>query len=84
MICPRDFVLNQAAEIPEYFVYCGIFAVQSQCKRSGQIANRLFLGIAKIKKRLKNYFLRRVKTIPAVPLKLQPMLPLQAPTSPIP
>ena len=40
----RDFGSNQAAEIPEYFVYFGICAVQSWGKRSGQTAKRFFWG----------------------------------------
>ena len=40
----RDFGANQAAEIPEYFVYFGIFAVQSWGKRSALTAKRFFWG----------------------------------------
>ena len=40
----RDFGANQAAEIPEYFVYFGIFAVQSWGKRSAQTAKGFFWG----------------------------------------
>ena len=40
----RDFGANQAAEIPEYFVYFGIFAVQSWGKISARTAKRFFWG----------------------------------------
>ena len=44
MVRARDFGANQAAEIPEYFVYFGIFAVQSWGKRSALTAKRFFWG----------------------------------------
>ena len=45
----RDFVPNEASEISEYFVYCGIFEVHSWCKRSGRAAKEDFLRFPKIK-----------------------------------
>jgi len=45
MIWTRDFAPNQDMEIPEYFVYCGIFMAQSWGKRSGQIAKGEFLEV---------------------------------------
>ena len=50
MVRARDFGANQAAEIPEYFVYFGIFAVQSWGKRSARTAKRFFWGRTKYKK----------------------------------
>ena len=47
-------------EIPEYFVYCGIFITQSWGKRSGQIAKGELLEDAKVKSR------------PAVPFRTNP------------
>ena len=38
----RDFGLDQTSEIPEYFVYFGIFDVQSRSKRSAQNAKEEF------------------------------------------
>ena len=32
----RDFVLTKVLEIPEYFVYCGIFKRHCEGKRSAQ------------------------------------------------
>ena len=43
MIWAADFVPSQALEIPEYFVYCGIFKVRSWDKRCAQIAKGSFL-----------------------------------------
>ncbi len=51
MIWARDFVLNQVMKISEYFVYCGIFIMQSWDKRSIQIAKEEFLERAKKKNR---------------------------------
>ena len=45
MIWTRDFDPNSVMEIPEYFVYCGIFITQSWSKRSVQIAKREFLEV---------------------------------------
>ena len=42
MIWARDFVPNSVMEIPECFVYCGIFMTQSWDKTSGQIAKGEF------------------------------------------
>ena len=38
MVWARDFVLTKVLEIPEYFVYCGIFKTHCQGKRSVQTA----------------------------------------------
>ena len=45
MIWTRDFDPNSVMEIPEYFVYCGIFITQSWSKRSVQIAKGEFLEV---------------------------------------
>jgi hypothetical protein len=45
MVWAVDIVPNQAAEIPEYFVYCGIFAVQSWGNRYAQAAKGAFLEV---------------------------------------
>ena len=50
----RDFGSNQAAEIPEYFVYFGICAVKSWGKRSAQTAKRFFWGRTKKKPALRH------------------------------
>ena len=38
----RDFVPNEASEISEYFVYCGISEVHRWCKRSDWAAKEEF------------------------------------------
>ena len=43
--CAEDFVPNQVMEIPEYFVYCGIFIKQSWGKRFAQDAKGEFLEV---------------------------------------
>ena len=55
MIWAKGFVPNRVAEIPEYFVYCGIFARISWGKISDQIAKGVFLEmpINKQRKRIK-------------------------------
>ena len=55
MIWARGFVPNRVAEIPEYFVYCGIFPRISWGKISDQIANGVFLEVPinKQRKRIK-------------------------------
>ena len=42
MIWARDCDPNEVMEIPEYFVYCGIFIMHSWGKRSGQITKGAF------------------------------------------
>jgi hypothetical protein len=49
MIWARNFVSNRVAEIPEYFVYCGIFARNSWDERAGQITKGEFLEMPKSK-----------------------------------
>ena len=49
MIWSKDFVPDRVMEIPEYFVYCGIFIMRSWGKRSVQIAKGRFLEVAKTK-----------------------------------
>ena len=41
----RDFGSNQAEEIPEYFVYFGIFAVHNWEQRSGHSPKGEFTGV---------------------------------------
>jgi len=45
MIWARDFGSDERMEIPEYFVYFGIFIQHSWSKRSGQIAKEAFLEV---------------------------------------
>ena len=45
MIWTRDFGSDEEMEIPEYFVYFGIFIAHSWSKRSGQIAKGAFLEV---------------------------------------
>ena len=45
MIWARDFVPDEGMEIPEYFVYFGIFIPHSWSKGSGQIAKGEFLEV---------------------------------------
>ena len=49
MIWAWDFVSNQVMEIPEYFVYFGIFMMHSWSNRSGQIAKGEFLEVPQMK-----------------------------------
>lgn len=49
MIGTRDFVPNKVLEIPEYFVYFGIFKTHSWGKRSVQIAKGEFAEVLRIK-----------------------------------
>jgi hypothetical protein len=46
MIWAADFVPNEVLEGPEYFVYCGLFKMNSWCKRCAQIAKGGFLAVA--------------------------------------
>ena len=41
----RDFVLTKVLEIPEYFVYCGIFKTHCEGKRSVQNPKGQFLEV---------------------------------------
>ena len=41
----EDFVSDKVMEIPEYFVYCGIFIMHSRVKRYGQIAKGEFFEV---------------------------------------
>ena len=43
MVWARDFVLTKVLKIPEYFVYCGVFKMNCQGKRSVQTAKGWFL-----------------------------------------
>jgi len=45
MIWAKDFVPDKVMEIPEYFVYCGIFITNRWGKRLVQIAKREFLEV---------------------------------------
>ena len=45
MIWTKDFGADKVMEIPEYFVYCGIFIMHSRVKRYGQIAKVEFFEV---------------------------------------
>ena len=42
---PRDFVLTKVLEIPEYWMYCGIFNANFEGERSGQNPKGEFLEV---------------------------------------
>ena len=44
-IWAEDFIPDKVMEIPEYFVYCGIFITHSWDKRFGQIPKGEFLEV---------------------------------------
>ena len=48
MVWARDFVLAKALEIPEYFVYFGVFKVNCQGKRSAQTAKGQFFEVPSV------------------------------------